>query len=260
MKRLFKAIAFILILGLAAPAAEAGAAESGYEKLLERAEQLLNHYKDSEALTLYEEVLAAAPDNYQALCRASFLHSRIGDRYTDDTRKMDHFGKAKEYAMRAYELNPADDESNYVMALSLSCIAMQSGPKQRLAVTNQVKSFLDAALAENPENAGAWHLLGRWYYKMANLNFAEVAASKMFFGGVCEEATNEDAVRALQLAVQYNPENIRYYYDLASVLHDLKDQQACVATLEKALTLQLQTKEELELSRRCKIMLQEQVR
>ncbi|MFD2245044.1 hypothetical protein [Pontibacter ruber] len=260
MKRLFKAITFILILGLSAPAVKAGAAESGYDKLLQRAEQLLSNYKDSEALTVYEEVLAAAPDNYEALCKASFLHSRIGDRYNDDSRKMEHFSKAKAYASHAYEINPTDDESNYVMALSLSCIAMISGPKQRLSVTNQIKSFLDAALADNQENAAAWHLLGRWYYKMANLNFAEIAASKMLFGGVCEKASNEDAVKALQMAIKYNPQNIRYYYDLANVLQDMNDHKACISTLEQALTLHLETREELELSRRCKIMLQEQVR
>ncbi len=241
------------------PAFEA-AATSGNEQLLRKAEELLVNYKDVEALKVYEQVLSASPENYEALCRASFLHSRIGDRFTDDTRKLNHYAKAKQYATQAYELNPADAESNYVMALSLACSAMMSGPRQRLAVTNQVKSFLDAALACNNEHAGAWHLLGRWYFKMANLNFAEVAASKLFFGGVCERPLNADAVEAMKMAIKYNPQNIRYYYDLATIYDELKDSEACVNTLEQALTVNLDTKEELELSRRCKIMLQQHMK
>lgn len=261
MKRFCKALLLGCILCAGSPAAvwAEGGSESGKE-LLQRAEQLLNNYKDTEALRLFEQVIAEAPDNYEALCRASFLHCRIGDRYADETRKKEHFSKAKEYALKAYELQPEDAESNYVMALSLSSVAMVAGPKERLEGINQVKSFLDAALVDNDKHAGAWHILGRWYFKMANLNFAEKAASKFLFGGVCGEATNEKAAEAIAQAVANEPANIRFYYDLASVYKEMKDTPACISTLEKALTLTFETKEELELSRRCRMMLQEQQR
>ncbi len=256
MKRLSIQLLTLLMLSLALPLQVC--ADSGHEQLLQRAQQLLSSYKDTEALSLYETVLREAPDNYQALCMASMLHSRIGDRFPDDTRKMEHFDKAKQYATQAYELNPSDAESNYSMALSLACAAMVSGPKQRLSVTNQIKSFLDAALADNSAHAGAWHLLGRWHFKMANLNFAEVVASKMFFGGVCGEASNGEAVQAMKMAIQHNPNNIRYYFDLATIYQELKAKEDCKDVLQQAVALNsLETKDDLELSRRCKIMLQQ---
>ncbi|WP_439883205.1 hypothetical protein ACSX1A_08535 [Pontibacter sp. MBLB2868] len=255
MKRLCKVYLIIFLLGLACPVVKADGNSSENEKLLQQAEKLLNNYKDSEALLLYEQIIATSADNYEALCKASFLHSRIGDRYTDETQKSKHFAIAREYAQKAYDLNPKDAESNYVMALSIGCQAMISGPKDKLAGINQVKTFLDAALASNSHHAGAWHILGRWYFKMANLNFAEKAASKFMFGGVCEEATNTDAANAIENAIKYSPENIRYYYDLACVYEEMKDDSACIATLEKAINLNLQTKEELEISRRCKLLL-----
>lgn len=236
----------------------AGGGTASGNELMQRAEQLLNNYKDSEALRLFEQVITQSPDNYEALCRASYLHCRIGDRFADETRKAEHFSKAKTYAMKAYELQPEDAESNYVMALSLGCSAMTAGPRQRLEGINQMKSFVDAALVDDAKHAGAWYTLGRWYFKMANLNFAEKAASKLFFGGVCDEASNEKAAEALEHAIVYEPNNIRYYFDLASVYKEMRETTACISTLEKALTLTFETKEELELSRRCKIMLQEQ--
>lgn len=256
MKRLFKTILVFLFFAMMPPAFSAGTS-NGHEQLLQRAHQLLMNYRDSEALALYEQVLALSADNYEALCKASLLYGRIGDRFSDDTRKLEYFTKAKQYATRAYNLFPDDAEANYVMANSLACLAKVSGPKQRLNVTNQIKSFADAALLSNGQHAGAWHVLGRWHYKMANLNFAEVAAAKVFFGGVCETTSNRDAIEALTMAIKYNPHNILYYYDLATVYENLKDKKSCISTLQQALTLGFVTKEELELSRRCKIKLQE---
>lgn len=258
MKRLCKAFPVILFFFCAAFAGVADDGASGnHDKLLERAQQLLGSYKDSEALVVYEKVLEESADNYIALCKASYLHCRIGERYTDETKKQEHIAKARAYANRAYALNPGDAESNYVMALSLGSQALIAGPKERLTNINEVKSFVDAALAADAKHAGAWHILGRWYFKMANLNFAEKAASKFLFGGVCGSASNKDAADAMEQAISYNPRNIRYYYDLALIYDEMKDKEACIATLTRALTLTLDTKEELELSRRCKIMLQE---
>jgi regulator of microtubule dynamics protein 3 len=258
MRRLtFKAYLLIIILCIICPALKAEGNSAENEKLLKQAGKLLSSYKDSEALLIYEQVISSSATNYEALCKASFLHSRIGDRYSDETRKLNHFAKAREYAEKAYEINPKDAESNYVMALALGCKAMVSGPKERLVGINEVKSFLDAALADNNEHAGAWHILGRWYFKMANLNFAEKAAAKLLFGGVCGIVTNQDAADAIEKAITYNTHNIRYYFDLASVYSEMKDEKACIATLEKALALNLETQEELELSRRCRLMLKD---
>ncbi|WP_276496104.1 tetratricopeptide repeat protein [Pontibacter litorisediminis] len=259
MKRVFKAVLLGCVLCTLSPAlawAEGGA--SGNTELMKRAEQLLSNYKESEALRLFEQVLAESPDNYEALCKASLLHSRIGDRFMDETRKQEHFATAKELAKRAYELDPVDAEANFVMAVALGANAMISGPKERLQGIHQMKSFVDAALANNNHHAGAWYMLGRWHFKMANLNFAEKAATKMFFGGVCGEASNEMAAKAIEQAIVYEPNNIRYYYDLASIYKEMKNTAACISTLQKAQTLTLETKEELELSRRCSILLQQQ--
>ncbi|TXK46402.1 hypothetical protein FVR03_10835 [Pontibacter qinzhouensis] len=227
---------------------------------MQRAEFLLNNYKETEALRIYEEVLSMSADNYEALCKASLLHNRIGDRYsTNDTRQMEHFSKARQLAAHALALHPSDEESNYLMALSLTNLATVLGPRQRLELTTQVKTYLDAALESQAEHAGAWHLMGRWQYKMANLNFAEIAAAKMFFGGFSNRASNLDAIHSIQKAITISPQNIRYYYDLATIYQELKDKEACVSVLKEALTVNMETKEEYELSRRCKIMLEEQV-
>ncbi len=255
MKQRLLKLLLVLMLGFYMPVSMASGA--GTEQLLKKAEELMISHRDSEALAMYEQVLLAAPENYTALCKASLLICRMGERISDDGTKEAFYAKAKEYAMRAYAIKPADAESNFVMALSVGAIAMVSGPKQRLAGINQMKAFLDAALAEDKKHAGSWYLLGRWHFKMANLNFAEITAAKMFFGGVSDIATNEAAAEAITTAIKYNPHQIRYYYDLATVYKEMKNADACKQTLEQAIALQVTTREELEISRRCKLLLQD---
>lgn len=259
MKRLFS-IFLCLLLAFTLPLTE-GVANSGNEKaLLAKAQELLKKYKDTEALQVYEQVLESAPQNYEALCKASYLHCRIGDRYADETTKAEHFEKAKTYAMMAYGLKPHDAESNYAMAMSISNLAMVSGGRKRLEGINQAKLFVDEALKDDKEHAGAWYLLGRWHFKMANLNIAEVAVSKVLFGGVSKDASNYKAIEAIKTAIRFSPDNIRYYYDLATIYKELNDLDACVNVLEQALILEVATSEDLELARRCKMMLQQEIR
>lgn len=259
MKRLCNILLFIL-LGATLPALTAVACSGNEKQLLAKAQELVNNYKDTEALQLYEQILEMAPQNFEALCKASLLHCRIGDRYQDETTRTEHFEKAKSYAMQAYGLKPSDAEANYVMAMSIGNMAMVAGGRKRLEGINQAKVFVDEALKSNEQHPGAWYLLGRWHFKMANLNLAEVTASKILFGSVNKEASNFKAIQAIQTAIKYSPESIRYYYDLATIYKELDDKEACKNILEQALALQLTTSEELELARRCKMMLQQEVR
>lgn len=260
MKRLYSIVVLLLMLSVWIPAIEAVAGSDNEQLLLKRAKELLDNYKDTEALQVYEEILISSPHNYEALCKASFLHCRIGDRYSDETSRSEHFEKAKQYALLAYGLNPQDAESNFVMAMSVGSMAMVSGPSKRLEGINHAKLFVDEALKSNSQHAGAWYLLGKWHFKMANLNLAEIAAARILFGGVSTEASNLKAIEAIQHAIKYNPTNIRYYFDLATIYKEMNEKQACISTLEQALALEVATSEDLETARRCKMMLQQEVK
>ena len=260
MRILIKAIPILFImLGILTRPLDA-LGDSGHDVLLKKAYELKEQYKETEALAVYEQIIAADESNFEALCQASLLHSLMGNRFSDDSRKITHFSTAKAYAHRAYLLDSTDARSNYAMAVSLSCLAMVSGPKQRLAMISQTKSYLDGALEADDKHADAWHLLGRWYFKMANLNFAEITTYKVMLGGLSDRpATNKEAIFAMEMAILNNPNNLRYYFDLANIYQEMKNKEACIDTLKRAMAqnLDLHTKEELELSRRCKIMLEE---
>ncbi|QNF35041.1 hypothetical protein HUW51_20820 [Adhaeribacter swui] len=227
------------------------------DELVREANQLLGEYKDAEALQKFEEVLVVVPHHYEALYKISLLHSRIGLRYSDESQKSEHFLLAKNFAEKALEVNKHGSESNYVMALAISNLSFVSGAKARIGNLKTIKSYLDKSLAANPKNANAWQLLGRWHFKVANLNILECTISKILNGCAKTEASNALAVSALKKAIALDPNNLTYYYDLAVVYRETKEIDESIAVLQNATQLQPITSEDLELSRRCKVMLNE---
>jgi len=225
--------------------------------LLKEANALLDQYKDSEALEKFRLILSDNPDHYEALYKASLLNCRIGGRYTDETEKIQYFTAAKVYAESALEIEPNGANSHYALALAINNLSMVSGPKDRLVNLRIIKQHLDKALHVNPDHAAAWQLLGRWYYKAANLNFFESTASKFFTGTVPVGASNYRAIESLKKSITLNPLNISGFYDLAIIYHDTKQTAESIQVLQEALKLNLITSEDLELSRRCKAMLQQ---
>ena len=246
---------FILFLGMAA-GQQALAATTKVKELLQEANLFYADSKDNLALQKFEEVLKLEPTCYEALWKSSLLNSRIGNRYSDVISKINYFDKAwvfADQALCAFE----GAEANYVMALAVYNKALALNVKERMQNSKVIKFYLDEAVCANPSYSDAWQLIGRWHFKNANLNMAEKSAVNLFFGGIPLEASNEQAVEALQNAIKFNPNNISYYFDLACVYRELEKEDMSMALLQDAANLKLLTSEELEISRRCKAMLEE---
>ena len=225
------------------------------DQLFYEAQALQSSYRDGEAMLKYEEIVKAKPSHYESLCELVMLKSRIAGRTPDEAKKINYYYEAKNYAMQAYELKPNSAQSNYIMALGIGGAAQIASARQALAFSYEMRSYLDKALELDPKHAGAWHLLGRWHYKIANLGFTDVAIAKLFFGGIPKGASNQKAVECLQKAIALNQNEITYYYDLARVYENQNEIRSCVEVLEIASSFGVTTSDELEIQRRCRYML-----
>ena len=225
------------------------------DRLFSEAEELLTTYRDGEAMMKYEAAVTLNPGHYQSLCQLVVLKSRIAGRTPDEAKKINYYHEAKDYAMKAYELEPNSAQSNYIMALGIGGVALVSSARQSLAYSFEMKDYLDKALELDPKHADSWHLLGRWHYKIANLRLSELTAANLFFGGIPEGASNEEAIKCLQKAIEYKPTDIIYYYDLARAYENIKDLVSCKSVLRTALEIEVTTSDELEIQRRCRFLL-----
>lgn len=217
-----------------------------------RADSLYTTFQEEEALELYRGILEENPKHYTALWRASFLHSRIGNRFNDDDDQKDYFNRAIELAERALEVDSTDAESNFVMAVAMGRKALISGARDRVAASRDIKKYADRALEINPNHAGAWHVLGRWHFKVANLSWIERTAANTLFGGIPGDATNQKAADAIQKAIDLNDGNILYYLDLAKVYEEMGHDEQAIAVCKNAVELESKTPDDPILKEQCR--------
>ena len=228
------------------------------DSLVLRARALLAQRQEAAALELCRLALRDNPEQYEALWRASVLCSRVGARFSDETRQQQYYDEARDHAAWALEIHPKFATANFAMALAIAGSATLAPLRGRLAARLEEKPYLDAALRDEPGHADAWQLLARWHFKVANYTIFEALASRLLLGSVPQDATNAKAFEAIQRAIDLNPEQVSYYYDQVRMYllkrHRAAAIQALVEARERAT---LVTTEDLAVSRQMERILQQ---
>ncbi|GAB3223691.1 hypothetical protein GCM10027346_02980 [Hymenobacter seoulensis] len=270
MQRLFRLIRVVLLLGLllmgtartvAQPTTPASAVKATQEpsvtQLLAEAHVLQTKYQESEALAKYEQALGKAPATYEALWQAAVLSVRIGARYTDETRKSAYFGAARLYASRALVVQPDGAEGHFAEALTLANQATLLTARGRLLAYREMRPHVFRTTELRPNWAEAWQLLGRWHYRVDHYNLLERIYSRLVLGGMPAGASTIQAINALRRAHELEPKRIQFAYDLARVYINRGQNTRASSVLQEAVALTPVTADELEISRRCRRLLQQ---
>jgi len=229
-------------------------AQSAQHSLEQRADSLYDHYKETQALDLYNQILKKQPENYKALWRASFLYSRIGNRRQDKDQQKIYFNRAIDLAKQALNVDSTDTQSNFVMAVAMGRKALISGAKARVAASRDIKRYAERAIKFDSTNAGAWHVLGRWHLKVANLSWIERMAANTLFGGI-PDASNKKAEEYIKKAIRLNNKYILYYHDLARVYKEMGHDQEAISACRSALNLPNLTPDDPQLKKECNEMI-----
>lgn len=228
-------------------------------KLLQ-ATTLSSNFKDSEALAAYQDVLNTVPAHYQALWQAAVLSVKIGNRYSDETRKAAYFDAARRYADRALLLRPEGGESNYAVALALFNQAVLYRAGARLTAFRDLRSHVYLATEHCPNLPEAWQLRGRWQYRVAHYNVFERLYSKLVLGGVPGGGDSREAMEDLEKARALAPQNLQFCYDLARMCRYQGRRRHAIEVLRVAEKIAPITGEDLVVSRLCRNMLPPLVR
>ena len=131
------------------------------------------------------------------------------------------YADAARWADSAARLAPRDPDARVVKAIAAGRKALSLGPRDRVQYAVLVRNEVLAALAIDPDHAGAHHVLGMWHAEILRLNpVARFAAKTLLGASVFGEADWEKAQRALERAVALEPDRITHRLDLAGVLAD----------------------------------------
>lgn len=223
------------VLGSAAGATSNAAAKSADEWLAEGDQ----HYAQAhlvEAVHAYGAALQAAPGSFVALCRAVRAESELGELQKSDVQRHTRAG-AVEHARAAIKAAPDSAAGHMWLAVALGRQALSEGPKTRLALSREIKSEVDRALALDPGLGRAWHVLAMWNVRLSSLNAFERMAANAVLGGVPKGATTDNAEIAFRKAIALEPAYVNHRLEYGRLLHELHRDADARRELEKATTL-----------------------
>ena len=180
----------------------------------------MRHYK--EALPVFEGLLKQDSANINYLQNTAYLYAKVWhDEAPDADKSTIYYNKAFYLAKKALKVDSNSAEAHYAYAFAIGVLNENASHKQQIANAKLMKIEIDKCLKLNPHHAGAYHLLGRWYRRLAELGGLERFAMKTFYGSSLPEATNADAAGAFEKAILYEPDYILHQYELAYTYHKM---------------------------------------
>lgn len=232
----------LLIIGMGCLLQSKVAAQD-VDYLIKQGMELEKQMKDQEALVKYLEALKLSPNSVPALCKASELYSILGNRLSDKKKKVEYFTAAQNYGKSALALSPSEADPNYVLAVAMGRMALISSGKEKVQHVREIKKYCDAALAANPQHIRATHVLGKWYFEVATLNFAERAALKVIYGGL-PAASLADAIRYFEKVRTMEPSFVLNYLELAKAYKENGQSDKSIEVLNKLVKLPPKTSDD----------------
>jgi tetratricopeptide (TPR) repeat protein len=226
------ALSTAISLPLAGPARAARSAADA----IAAGDQAYAAAKLDEARAAYAEAVQAAPTLATALCRLVRAESEWGDSQKGDVQRAT-FASAVTHAREAVRVAPDSAAPHVWLAVALGRQALREGPRTRLAISKEIKSETDRALALDPENGRAWHVLAVWNVKVSSLNAMERMAANAVLGGVPKGASFANAESAFQKAIAIEPNYVNHRLEYGRLLKELKKPADARRELEKAVSL-----------------------
>jgi len=187
------------------------------------------------ALPHYQLALAAAP-TFGTLCRITRVESELGEDARGEARRR-LVASSVAHAREAVALAPDSALGHLWLAATLGRKALKEGPRTRLALSREIKSEVDRAIAIDPGIGRAYHVRALWNRKVASLSAIERLAANAVLGGVPKGASMENAVRDLERAIQLEPDYLNHRLELGRTYLKLERLDEARRELERVLGL-----------------------
>jgi len=229
-------IAFVL-LGLSAVFAVAQTAD----EQLRKGDELYAQKKDAEALEAYLAAAQADPQNYEAAWKACRSMIDNGDltnvkaKGGEDQQKK-FYKDSESYGRKAVALNPNDTWGHFYLSAAMGKYALMLGKKEQIAVSREIKAAIEKAIELDPANDLAYHALGRWHRKIAEIGGATRLFGSILYGSI-PKGSFEEAAQALQKATELKPDYLNHHIELARTYMAMDKYKEAVEEFQKTIDL-----------------------
>lgn len=205
--------------------------------LMVKADSAYDAYDNKAALELYSKILELDEQNYEASWKLSRAYVDVGETFTNKEERKSYYLKGADHARKAVEIDSNGAKGHLYLSIAIGRVAIDAGSKEKIRLSKEIKAEVDKALAIDPNDDIAWHVLGRWHRKMATLNWVQKGFANLFLGGVPKEASVEKAAECFQKSIEINPYHINHHLELGITYQKLKQKEKAKTEFDKVIEL-----------------------
>ena len=208
-------------------------------------------------LPVFKKLVEMDSTNVDYLSNLSFAYSKVGANLADAKLQLKFYAKAKSIASTAKKINDNHAFAHYSYALALARENENAGSKEKIANAKEIKAECDKVIALDPNEAGAYHVMGRWHRTFAGFSGFEKTMVNTFFGGTPKGGSYKDALEMFQKAIKIEPWYMLHTYELAMTYHEMGNDEYAIKFLKKAMELPQKYEDAVKCFKKCETMLAE---
>jgi tetratricopeptide (TPR) repeat protein len=211
------------------------------EEHLKKGDDYYTQLDNQKALEEYLEAYKLDSKNYEALWKLSRTYIDLGDLVSPkekdyEAQQKQLYKNAQSYARKAVAANPNDTWGHFYLSASLGMYALMLGKKDQVNMSKEIKTAIDKAIELDPNNDLAYHALGRWQRRMAEIGGAQRLFGSILFGSI-PKGSFEESEKALMKAVELKPDYINHHLELGRTYVSLKKYDLAAQEFQKCLDL-----------------------
>jgi len=218
------------------------------DDLIKKGDVFDQKFQAGEALKFYLPAEKLDPKSVRILTRIARQYRHLMQDASAKEEKL-RLGKISlTYAQRAAALGPNDAEAQLSVAISLGKMLAFQGAKEQVDASPRIKVAVDKALALDPRNDTAWHILGRWHRVLADVSGVKRALAGAIYGKL-PVGSNDEAERCLLKAIAINPNRLNHYIELGLVYTQMGRKDDARRFINKGLAMPDVEKDDPEMKR-----------
>lgn len=206
-------------------------------------------FQAADALRYYLPAEKLEPANVALLVRIARQYRHLMSDAGTGAEKIKIGAVALNYGRRAAKLGPNDSDAQISTAITYGRMLPYQSNKEQVAATPLIKAAADRAIALNPRNDVAWHVLGRWHQVLANVGVLKHLLGGMIYGKL-PTTTNEAAIECFERAIAINPRRPRHFIELGRTYAQMGKSADARKYIEKGLNMPDMEKDDAEVKQR----------
>ncbi len=209
---------------------------------IQKGDEYYAQFDDQEALEEYKQAVALEPANYEALWKlaratvdtADLLDPKVKG-VQENQKKL--YAEAESWAKKAIAVNPDNTWGHFTLSAAMGKRLLLLGKKEQIDASRRIKGIIEKAIELDAANDFAYHALGRWHRRIA-----EISGAKRFFGsiiyGSIPKGSFEESAKFLEKAVELRPEYVNHHFELGLTYLALEKKDLARAEFQKCLDLE----------------------